>query len=346
MTRVVIIGGGFAGSSLAKKLEHTFSTTLIDTKDYFEFTPGILRTIVEPAHALTVQVLHKKYLKKTKLIIGEVREVTTAQVVVDKKKLNYNYLIICSGSRYALPIKEQNVVLATRAEHLRSNYELLRAAKKILIAGGGLVGVELAAEICTHYKDKEITLVHARDRLIERNPELASKIAHRFLTSNGVTIIYSEKVLAGQKKTYHTSTGRELNADLVFMCTGIIPNSEFMAEHFKPTLNEKWYIIVNTFLQLYNNPRIFAVGDVNNLPVEKTAQNAELQAEIVAKNILALERNESLTEYKTKPTPLILSLGKWKGVFISEKTIFSGIIPGLLKRAIEFWFMLKLKWRL
>ena len=50
--RVVVVGGGFAGSNVVCGLEkdERFSVTLIDTKDYFEFTPGVLRVLVEPEH--------------------------------------------------------------------------------------------------------------------------------------------------------------------------------------------------------------------------------------------------------------------------------------------------------
>ena len=64
--KVVIVGGGFAGSHVAKSLEKYFDVFLIDTKDYFEFTPGVLRAIVEPLHIRNIQVLHNHYLKWAK----------------------------------------------------------------------------------------------------------------------------------------------------------------------------------------------------------------------------------------------------------------------------------------
>ena len=68
MVKVCILGGGFAGSYIASKLENHFDVTLIDSKDYFEFTPGILRTVVKPTHSKKLQVLHKGYLKKAKFL--------------------------------------------------------------------------------------------------------------------------------------------------------------------------------------------------------------------------------------------------------------------------------------
>ncbi len=126
MKRVVIIGGGFAGSYAARKLENEFDVTLIDSKDYFEFTPGILRTIVEPPHAEKIQVLHSRYLKRARIIVGEVKEVAETFVKVNGKKIGFDYLVISSGSRYELPIKEQNIFLATRASHLRNYYPKIK----------------------------------------------------------------------------------------------------------------------------------------------------------------------------------------------------------------------------
>src|SRR3989338_1455974 len=99
MKKVVVIGGGFAGSLIARKLQKDFEVTLIDTKPYFEFTPGILRTIVEPEHYKSIQVGHKDYLK-AKIIVGHVKKIEEDFVHVDGKKLPYDYLAICSGSRY------------------------------------------------------------------------------------------------------------------------------------------------------------------------------------------------------------------------------------------------------
>src|SRR3989344_843508 len=105
MKRVLIIGGGFAGSTAARMLEKDFDVTLIDSKDYFEFTPGILRTLLEPKHVEKIQVLHKNYLKKTRIIKGIVESIDRKNVFLGRRKIRYDYLVVCSGSRYSLPIK-------------------------------------------------------------------------------------------------------------------------------------------------------------------------------------------------------------------------------------------------
>src|SRR3989338_8684688 len=104
--RIVIIGGGFAGSFAVKQLEKHFAVTLIDEKDYFEFTPSILKTLVHPSSAKSIQVLHRQYLRHAQIVKGSVSRIDEEVVFIAKKKYPFDYLLIASGSRYASPIKE------------------------------------------------------------------------------------------------------------------------------------------------------------------------------------------------------------------------------------------------
>src|SRR3989344_5415849 len=120
---LVVIGGGFAGSCVAKSLEKKFDVTLVDTKEYFEFTPGILRTIVQPEHIKKIEVIHTHYLSRTRVIVGQVSEVSKEFIKVNNKKIQFDYLVICSGSSYHAPIKAQELIIATRARNLRDAYD-------------------------------------------------------------------------------------------------------------------------------------------------------------------------------------------------------------------------------
>jgi len=344
MNKVVIIGGGFAGMHIARELEKDFDVTLIDSKDYFEFTPSILRTIVEPEHIKKIQVLHNYYLKRAKVIVECVQMVSNNYVILeDNKKVNFDYLAICSGSSYNIPFKEKDIIKVTRAKHLRDCYDDLRKAKKVLIVGGGLVGVELAAEIQTHYGDKEITIIHSKDRLMERTHGKSIKHAENFLKKRGVKIIYGERAEKNRGNIYITHKKRKIEMDMAFLCTGITPNYDFMKKNFGDKLNPKGFIKVNEYLQLEGYHNIFAVGDVSDRTEEKTAQNAERQARIVVKNIFALEKKDKITKYHSKRTPLVISLGKYNGILDLGNFVLTGFIPGLLKSFIEWKEMRNLK---
>ena len=335
--KIVIIGGGFVGTLCAKKLEKDFDVILIDDKSYFEYTPAILRTILEPGHAKKIQVLHSQYLKRAKIITNRVLEVSKKEVTLEEKKqkIPFNYLIIASGSNYATPIKEEGLIPAYRAEELALYHDRLMEAKRILVIGGGLVGVELTAEISTHCKDKDITIVHSHDELIERNHPKARKYAREFLEKHGIKILFGERVKDSKNHTFVTDKGTKIKSDMSFISVGIMPNYEFMKKNFSNFLNERNLIKTNSYLQLAGFSNIFVGGDITSIKEEKTAQTSKKHAALIVKNIYNLENNRPLEEYISKRRPMVISLGKYNGIFEYKNIVITGFIPAFLKWAIE-----------
>lgn len=338
--RVVIIGGGFAGTICAQKLEDFFHVTLIDNKDYFEFTPSVLRTIVEPHHVRKLQVLHTHYLRSSTVIQKEVLRVETDHVVLDDRNVHFDFLVINSGSTYQPPFKESRLIGSARGNTLRESYTSIRKAKKILIIGGGLVGVEMAAEIVSHFQGKEVTLINSQHSVISRFPKKAIHYVEEFLKSRGVTIICNERVVGHKNQVFVTDLGRELGADLAFLCTGIQPNSGFMRDIFPDTITPAGYLRTNDYLQLHGDvihPNIFVAGDVADVKEEKLAQTAEKMAAVVADNILCMDRGKKPSNYKSPPSrPVLISLGKYHGVFVMGNFSVTGPLPALLKEAVEW----------
>ena len=343
MKKVVIIGRGFAGTESAKILQNNFKVTLIDTKPYFEYTPGILRSIVDLKHIKSVQKLHSHYLKKADVVIDKVTEVAKGYVKLrDKeKKIPFDYLIIASGSGYTDPIKEEATITATRASHLRNSHNKLEKANKVLIIGGGLVGVELAAEIIETYPNKEVTICHSREKLINRNSPKAIKKVEKFFEKRGVKVIRGEKVTEFKKTYCQTNKGTKIKTNMVFMTTGIKPNYELMEKNFKDKLTERKNILVNKFLQLQGSKNIFVAGDITSIKEEKTAQNAEDHAHVVIHNIKALENKEDLIEHSAKSKSMVISLGKYDGVLQTGNFVMAGIHIAFLKWLIERMIMWK-----
>ncbi len=336
MKKIVIVGGGFAGSLAARELEHNFDVTLIDTKDYFEFTPSVLRTLVEPQHCQKIEILHNHYLHHTFLVQNEVTAIDNQQVYTASNHYPYDYAIIASGSRYNSPIKADNLILARRARDLKNCSHQLSRAKSVLIIGGGVVGVELAAEIICKFPHKQISLVHGGQELIERNPRRARRYAENVLKSRGVKLIYNELVEQFGKKEYKTNHGSRYKADIAFLCTGIKPNFEMLEPYMAASLNQNKAVIVNKYLQVNGYHHIFAAGDITSIKEEKTAQSAEKQAKVVVKNIYNLEQGKPLQEFKATSRPMVISLGPWRGIFVKGKLVLTGLAPGLLKTLIEW----------
>ena len=223
-------------------------------------------------------------------------------------------------------------------------HDKLRKAKKVLIIGGGLVGVELAAEICTHYKDKEITIAHSRDELIDRNHPKAKKYAEKFLKKHGVKILFGERVKGAEgkiKRSYVTEKGEKIDCDIAFICIGIKSNYEFMKKNFSELLNERNQIKVNNYLQINEFQNIFAGGDITGIKEEKTAQTSERHADFIIKNIMALEKRSALEKYTSKKRPMVISLGKRDAILDNGNFVMTGFIPALLKWFVEWKTMRK-----
>eukprot|EP01125_Pyxidicula_operculata_P019703 TRINITY_DN7162_c0_g1_i2.p1 TRINITY_DN7162_c0_g1~~TRINITY_DN7162_c0_g1_i2.p1 ORF type:complete len:844 (+),score=274.21 TRINITY_DN7162_c0_g1_i2:12-2543(+) len=100
---VVVVGAGFAGCMVCKKLQKTknINLTLIDPKGYFEFTPAVLRVLCIPEKAEYISVPIQHILPKGKTIVGEVVDCDEKSVkLADGQIIPYDVLVISSGSRY------------------------------------------------------------------------------------------------------------------------------------------------------------------------------------------------------------------------------------------------------
>lgn len=334
--RVIIVGGGFAGTYVARKLQNHYGVTLIDSKDYFEFTPSVLRTIVEPQNAEKIQAQHSAYLQKAVVIKEYVTGITPKEVITPTRNFYYDYLVICTGSSYNAPIKDFDIVTSARAQELVSYAQKLKQSNSVLIVGGGLVGVELAAEIIEKYPSKKVTIVHGNSELIERNPAIARNYAHKFLKKRKVRMLFGEIVTGKHGKLYATNKNGQLSADLAFICIGISPNSGHLKGFFASSLDSRGFLKVNRFLQVEGFRNIFAAGDVTAIMEEKTAQNAEKHADIIVKNIEALEIEHELKDYKPKPRIMAISLGKWNGIIVYGNFVLTGIIAAFAKWLVEW----------
>jgi NADH dehydrogenase FAD-containing subunit len=321
--KIVVIGGGFVGSYCSKNLEKYFDVTLIDTKDYFEFTPSILRSLVEPKHLRKIQIFHKHYLEKTKIVLGSVDKFTYKEVFVGKEKYSYDYLVVASGSTYKSPFKRENILRPNRGIELRKYADRLKKSDKILVVGGGLVGIELTGEILDKYPYKEITLIQKNSKLVPRNNLKTSRIVEMYLLGKGVNII-KNKIFSDKEIS---------NYDLIFFCTGIKPNLDF----FKKKME------CDKFLRVKGFSNVFMGGDVAGINEEKTAQNAVEHAKVIVENIKRLESNKNLVKYSSKKRVFLISLGKRRGVLEYKNFVWFGIIPAWLKNFVEKKYMADMK---
>lgn len=280
--------------------------TLVDIKDYFEYTPGVLRLFVEPDH---LRNLAKPLpTKRCKVVVGEVTSIDEHSLTLRSPNgavdtLNFDYLVLATGSKYPA-VNSKNVVkagaeqhnLASRAACWEAAAASLAEAESALVIGGGPVGVELAAEIASVYPHKRVTLVSRSERLCNALPDAVGVSCLRWLERHNVEVLRGVSVGTVRDDGVTLSNGRELSADAVYNCAGALPNTAWLdrtplGRHVDAATGR---LVVNDFLALDGLPHIFVVGDAmlhKRSADLKLGHTAELNAMVAAENILRLVRS-------------------------------------------------------
>ena len=170
--RIIIIGGGFAGLKLARKLSNTkYQVVLIDKNNYHQFQPLFYQVATAGLEPSAISFPFRRVFQDKKNVhfrIAQLQEVNTEQKLIytDIGKLKYDYLMICTGAdtnffglknieKNALAMKSTSEALTIRntiLEHYEKALNERKNAEKeallnIAIVGGGPTGVELAGAI-------------------------------------------------------------------------------------------------------------------------------------------------------------------------------------------------------
>jgi NADH dehydrogenase FAD-containing subunit len=343
--RVVVVGGGFCGSTVAKKLERNkdLEVTLIDKKGYFEYTPSIAKLLFYPEFTKKLTKPFSYFLKHTNVVTDSLVKVKKDHVITTKGTYPFDYLILCLGIDYPIHLENKhNVATIKSGAELKEISTAVKNAKQILIIGGGLIGCELAGEFATRTPEKEITLVHLFDRLLERNKPSVSAYAKKFLEKRKIKILLNEKIVNHSDSIFLTDKKRKIQADIAFWCGGISYNPYYIKGFDESIFTKQKALIVNQYLQLKDHPNIFVGGDLTSINEEKNAVHAKSHSHVIVKNINCIMKNKPLRAYYSHVEAVDISLGCWYGIFILPPVYLYGFIPGVIKHLIEKYTM----WRL
>ncbi|RDY08003.1 Apoptosis-inducing factor-like A [Mucuna pruriens] len=349
--RVVIIGGGVAGSLVAKSLQFHAHVTLVDPKEYFEITWASLRSMVEPSFAERSVINHRDYLINGDIITSNAANVTETEVVTaNGRRIVYDYLVIATGHEDRVPISRSG-----RLDKFKEDNQKIKSAHSILIIGGGPTGVELAGEIAVDFPDKKITLVHKGSRLLEFIGAKAGDKSLKWLKSKNVVVKLEQSVdlnaSTDGQKIYQTSNGETIEADCHFLCIGKPLSSAWLNETvLKNDLDVQGRIKVDEKLRVNGRSNIFAIGDITDIPqlcwgkcpkslnseTKELKQGflAQQQANVVVNNLKVIiegRRECKMETYKPHSALAIVSLGRKEAVAQFPFLTVIGRIPGLIK---------------
>ncbi|EUC39817.1 hypothetical protein COCMIDRAFT_41750 [Bipolaris oryzae ATCC 44560] len=269
---VVVVGGSFAGYYTAKHLTEILPTghrvVLIEKNSHFNYVFAFPRFSVISGYEKFAFIPYGGLEKGApkgifEFVQGKIDKVDERIIrLEDGKKLEYEYLVIATGTSSALPSKVTATESLDAQRELRSLQSKIEKAARIAVVGGGAVGVELASDIKDFHAEKSVVLLHSRDRLLPSFGERLHQYVMKRLGEMGVEVWLNERpqILEGSQ-TLKLTSGEEETFDLVIA-----------DEHF---------------------PNIFAVGDVAATGGPKMARAGYMQTFVVADNIVSLIKGKN-----------------------------------------------------
>jgi apoptosis-inducing factor 2 len=350
---IVIIGSGYAGIELYRDLDkkklNNCNITLISKTNYFYHSVASPRALVDN------NVAEDICIKLDRVIKGQNRQFIHAEVVsIDSKSsivtfnriesnqndsIKFDYLVLAIGSNYSDPFHSSESKRENQISLIDDYFNKVKLANRILIVGGGAVGVELAGEFKTDFPNKKVTIITNGNELVPNVSKGFSSNALKIMNKLKVEIIFNDKINLANVENFKTSmakteNGIELEFDAYFICVGVKPCSDFLKKCLPNCLDEKGFIKIKDTFQLESNESIFALGDCCNLDEPKMALKAKFQVPCAAHNIEQLLKNNGnkLKRHKISSFKMmILSVGKNEGIFQLGNLAFKGLIPTLIK---------------
>ncbi len=323
---VVVIGGGYAGVRLAKRLDATARVTLVDRKEVFFHRIASLRAGVRPEWTVTPFIPYDRLLSNGRVVVGKAVRIDTAERQVQLatgERLPYDVLVIATGADYPEPARFSGTTTEEAIKAFAEHQQKISTAEHVLVVGGGPSGVELSAEIRLARPDARITLAHAGPALLHGTGSAsAGRRARTWLESHDVEVRLDAFMSPGNDfGTYRDAQGNIIEADLSFWATGTTPNTLWLrlAGH-GDWLNASGHVKVDRTLRVDGWLDVFAVGDVNDATELKITPAALAQAELAAHNIRAYlntagrHRKQPRFYRPIHRTPLIVPFGPADGV--------------------------------
>ena len=324
---VVVVGGGYGGSLVAKALDAEADVILIDPREAFANAAAALRALTQPDWAPNAFFGFETLLERGRVIRDRVVTVDPRGVTLASgARVEADYLVLATGSDYTYPAKPNpaSTSIAEQLEDLRATHKELAGADRVLILGAGPVGLELAGEIKQVWPDKHVTVVDRNDQLLSGFlPEVRQDL-RRQLDALGVALHLGTGLTAGPpieagragRFTVTTDNGDEIAADIWFRAFGVRINTDYLADGRLTQLTEQATVPVTERLNVRGYERVYAIGDITALSDPKMASYAMTQAEVVVRNIRAQLAGDQPDAVHT-PTPerrILLPLGTRGGV--------------------------------
>jgi NADH:ubiquinone reductase (H+-translocating) len=363
----LVLGGGFAGSYVARQVGKT-GATIVNPTNFMLYTPLLPEAAagsVEPRH---VTVPLRTMCPHADLVLGSVsgldaeRRVVTVESEAGDIDIAYADLVIALGAVARMPdlpgLRKHALGLKDLVDAIRLRNHVLRqieladavpesAAQRLtfVLAGAGFAGVEAVAELNELVSDAltrhprldgvqpRWVLVEGGSRILRQTPEKLAAFAAKRLGRRGVEILTETTLTAVDADGVTLSDGRRIGTETVVWTAGVTANP-LLAELGLP-LDKYGRVPVDETLRVVGSSRIWALGDCAAVPNEATpgetdpatCQHALRQARRLARNLRGTPRAYS---YRTRGQ--MATLGSRHGIALVGGMRVKGLLGWIIAR--------------
>ncbi len=274
MEHVVIIGNGISGVTLARhirKLSDKKITIISSESEYFFSRTALMYVFMGHMKFEHTQPYEPFFWKKNRIELKQVFvlnvDTNTKKVVFDDKtSLNYDKLVIATGSKsnkFGWKGQDFDGVLGMYSKQDLEKLETLAPnCKRAVVVGGGLIGIELV-EMLASRKIPITFLVREKSFWNNILPLAESEMITRHIREHHIDLRLEtglDEIIAdenGRAKAIKTDKGEIIECSIVGLTAGVSPNIDFLRES-GIELNRG--VKVNRFLET-NIKDIYAIGD-------------------------------------------------------------------------------------
>lgn len=295
---VIILGGGFAGLQVARRIKDSgYEIILIDQFNFHQFQPLFYQVATGRLEPSAISFPLRKVFQRQKHIHIRMTKATSVDIQNQVVKtgegdMRFDYLIIATGcttnffgnknfEQFCYPMKStseavtiRNRILLNFEDALSAPPEELEGIMNIVIAGGGPTGVEMAGSLAEmkkfvlprDYPDMDfsrlqIYLIEGGPHTLQHMSEASQRKSQQYLEKMNVKLMLSTLVQDYDGKAITLKDGTTLKTRTVIWTAGVMGNvPEGIPSEF---IVKGSRIKVDQYNRVNGLPNVFAIGDVS-----------------------------------------------------------------------------------
>lgn len=325
---LLIVGGGFAGITLARRLEHRlprgWKLTLVSQDNFITYNPLLPEVVgasIMPGHVVAPlrQMIHCSSVCMAQVSEIDLESRTVHYLGEGTGRMRYDQLVLAVGvhsnlhlvkgmAQNALPLKtlgdalflRNRIIARLEQAELQPDVEARRWLTTFVVIGGGFSGVETAGELVDflaaslrYYprirrEDIRVVLLHGQDRLLPELSRTLGEFAFRKMQMQGLEVRLNARAVRIDDRHVTLADGELIAAGTVISTIGTVTNP---LVHELPLPLDRGRIVTNPDMSVPGFPGVWALGDCAAVPNARDGRTSPPTAQFAARQAQVLARN-------------------------------------------------------